>query len=275
MQKWKRKIELPKMMAGLVDRRSVNGLRKQVNRMVESGDAEAFRLKNFLRLVEQAEMLNVPHLNSMSEHELVEVIRNMKNEEVEFPWVTRKHLVHRRVKGLTDAGDWMGLLMVLQLVGGEPFDALTPTLSTVSDNAKDKAQLLELYVVKNVIIKLVKQGVASETQLRSFLDYAEPALQHVDLVELESPIAVVVDQCICCCRALRALMSPTIDLSLQVSVTCNPCWGRGGWWNLGGQSQSELMPFFFFLSSILHNTMNCSSWRLYFFGCLKENAFRV
>ena len=218
-------------MAGEVDRRTLNGLKNRVKALQEAEEtqADAVRLNNYLKLVLQAEQLSLPHLNTLRSSELSEILANMSLEGVTWPESTRRNLLHRRVKAAIESRDWLLTLHIIHPVSDEQeFDPMQPTLATCDLDAKTKADLFQMYLVKHNFMKLVSLGEAGHAELRNFTVAASVVLEQVDLLYEESAMAMVIDQCLCMCRCLTALLTPTLDASLLVA------WGSSGCGCLAG-----------------------------------------
>ena len=214
---WKERLPLETQLQGLVDRRTSNALRKRVIVLQESKDPDAFRLKNYLRLVDLAGQLCPPQVNSLSNPEVCAVVQQLESEGVEWPVVTRRNLLHRRVRDLCEAQDWLGFMHTIHPQGDSAFAPQTPTLSAVGEEARAKSELLQLYLIKNAMLKMIGMGEAGQSQLLDVTVKALCMFALVDFVELEPPLAVVVDQSACICRCLSALLTPTLDVSLLVA----------------------------------------------------------
>eukprot|EP00971_Amphidinium_carterae_P348673 6490620-Amphidinium_carterae.6 len=224
---YKKKLPLSKVMAGGLDRRGAEGLRKKVQSMQKAKHPDAALLRNWSKLVQTAEVLQEASVPTLSAAELQGALAAVSAaEEVEWPVKVRQALLQRRVKQLTASGMYKELLDILDPWADEKsFDCFAPRLAGLGTAGDKKAEVFRDVVFKDFFADLVKQGPVAHGKLLEITTQCMQKFGDTDLLSASEDEAIVFDESCAAWRCLIALLTPSVDKDCVVlcSVPCWPC----------------------------------------------------
>eukprot|EP00971_Amphidinium_carterae_P352548 6492647-Amphidinium_carterae.2 len=187
-------------MAGELDRRGLEGLRKKLATMQKAKHPDAGLLNNYKKLVQTAEVLQSASVPNLSAAELQGALTAMNAEEVEYP-----------VK-LTAAGMYQELLDTLDPWATEKrFDCFAPRLADLGTAGEKKAELFRDVVFKDFLAVLVKQGSLAHVKLLEITSQCMQKFGDTDLMRLSEEEAIVFDESCAAWRCLIALLTPSVE----------------------------------------------------------------
>ena len=158
-------MPLWKVLAGVIDGRSTNGLKRAVARLLgePSTVADGQLLNNYAKLVSMAQCLSPKEIMNAEEAEITKVLGLLKEENVTIPDRVRYSLVMRRAQGLLNARHWEALFHCISPFGEKSeWDSLSPcllALESQSQNVKTWQKLL----FQDILTKLILQGQGGST----------------------------------------------------------------------------------------------------------------
>eukprot|EP00971_Amphidinium_carterae_P351130 6491928-Amphidinium_carterae.1 len=201
------------MLGGDMDKRSIDGLRKRVDRLVALNDPDALLLKNFLKVIRVAESMTPTNMKSLSLTEFNGAIETLIAEGVEFPIKVRTALLDKRVKDLMQTHSHADIASILNPFVTEPFNAWEPKLAGIGSDSSTQCTTFVDTVFKDILYKLVMGAQDNEQKIVNFvqccLHLHEPRVK--DMLDMDETCSVTLDESLSAWRALLALLTPTLD----------------------------------------------------------------
>ena len=216
---WRRKIPLEDAVAGTMDGRTGQGLRRAAGRLSACKEtrAEGQILTNFHRLVLACQQLSPAEFHTTTDQELSLLISMMQEENLKWPEVTKFLLVMR--KAATYLSELrVGPLMEMLDPWGErcAWDPHNPCLRSLSDQTKC-LQTWKKLLFHDLLGELLSKGESGQHQVKSLCDMGVKQLEAIDAVELDHAGATALDEGLTIFRALHALCTPSMELVAEVA----------------------------------------------------------
>eukprot|EP00971_Amphidinium_carterae_P120895 2394970-Amphidinium_carterae.3 len=203
-----------------MDNRTVDACRKAGDRLVPIDRSEGLQLQNYYKLVQKAVSLQPERLPSLAAAEKRSALEAMIAESVEFPTKLKVCLVESWIDDLKEKKAYTELLRCLSpFKDAHGFDPFLPTLAAAEPDVKKRVVKFSKIVFKDIYTELLS---AAEEKSSQILTLTELCLQEFGAIQLEeveeSAASVLLDESLCVWRALRALLTTSLDASVLVPL---------------------------------------------------------
>ena len=158
-------------MSDEIDKRTVNGCKKRVDRLLSKEKPEGLLLKQFYKQVQTAQQLTPAMLPTLTDAELVGCINSLVSAGVTFPYATRLALLERRRARLMAQMKYEELAPILSPFSLAEFNPLEPTLGGLEDDAKKKTSLFQQMMFKDVFAPMLANAQDVHEKIRHLSDH--------------------------------------------------------------------------------------------------------
>ena len=220
-------------MADEVDRRTVNGCRKRVERLLSKERPEGLLLKQFFKQVQTALQLTPTQIPTLSEAELTGCIATMVSAGITFPYATRLGLLERRRSRLMAQMKYEELVPVLSPFVVSEFDPMQPTLGSLDDDGKKKTSLFQQMMFKDVFVPMIANAQDVHSKIFNLSEHCLHLFGHLDLVDCDNATASMLDESTSVWRALSALLSCSLSAEPLVAYQRRTLENHVSWSLLG------------------------------------------
>eukprot|EP00971_Amphidinium_carterae_P013868 273220-Amphidinium_carterae.2 len=215
---WRSKVSLEKVLEGIVDGRSVQGLERAWQRLTSNPmrRAEGQVVGNYFKVVQVAQQLSPNNIQSTSDEDLRKIIAVLDEEKINWPLSTRYALTMRRASTLLVEKKIVELIDVINpWAGQEVWDANKPLLAALGDPQKALGTWKKM-LFEDLLSDLISRGEEASEQVQALSNLCLQRLQLVDMLELDHNSAALLDDAMTVFRALLALLVPILVLSQEV-----------------------------------------------------------
>eukprot|EP00971_Amphidinium_carterae_P351980 6492373-Amphidinium_carterae.2 len=216
----KTKVALEAVLDGSVDGRSIQGLKRAYQRMVNSSNhkAEGLLLGNYHKVVVVAQSLNPSNLAAASDQDLQQAIHALQAEGVTWPETTKYSLVMRKAMSLLKDRKWTDFLDMMHpwsVNEEEVFNPVLPKVGALQDKSKLFAVWRKL-LFQELLGQLLDRGQPAEEDVKLLATMCVERYSSADFLMLDNRTATALDEALACLRALLALIDPFPSLDTQV-----------------------------------------------------------
>eukprot|EP00971_Amphidinium_carterae_P349599 6491100-Amphidinium_carterae.3 len=215
LETWKQRIDLGKVLEGIVDGRSVQGLRRASERKLAKSQtrADGQLLAAFLALVTKAHTLSPNKLVSADESEIGTTLDKLKSEGVVPPESLKYALVVKRVTRLVQEGKYKEMVQAASPFTDVEWDHAYPALAALERTKRISTWKKLLF--QDTLSPLISSGESSAGRVLTLIKCCLEDMDAVDPVEIETSLASALEEGQSVFRAIQELKDPSLDCTCE------------------------------------------------------------
>ena len=205
------------MLEGSQDKRAFGGLKRSVMRLLSSDDtiAQGTILSNYHRQLQAASLLAPKAIKSTPDEEVDKILEMLRIEGYPLPERLKQDILMRKVGRVMRDKRYAEVLGLLAPWEQSVWDYKQPTLAGLTADPSKRVSLFRKHLLVDVMLKLLLQGKEGSEAMIGLTQQALVNIDAVDMVSLDASCAVAVDESTCIFKSMLALLTPTLDTSLE------------------------------------------------------------
>eukprot|EP00971_Amphidinium_carterae_P021435 422797-Amphidinium_carterae.1 len=221
--KWKEKVSLDSCLKGIVDGRSLQGLKRAQLRLSSSENTEdqscGAILKNYLGMAEMAKSLAEGQVKHLSIDEIKAAVAKLQENGVSITYKIKCDIVERSCLQLSKGRKYRELFDTINPFKEQlPWNIDMPTVQSLGGSEVECISTFESICLKAVLLPSLKMGQSSASDLEAFCTYAVEDLRQVDTLELGDNAASSISDIMTVMNTIVAILQETVEVQHRDSV---------------------------------------------------------
>eukprot|EP00971_Amphidinium_carterae_P113844 2255988-Amphidinium_carterae.1 len=211
LESWKAKISLTKVLEGTIDGRSIQGLKRAVQRKMDRSTptAEGHAMNAFYKLVLAAASLSPSNFHSTSQSDQDKTLMLMEENNVDLPSNLKYTLLMKKVNSQIQQCNYFDLVTTVSPFIEVCWCNANQTLGGLEQNMRIAAWRKLLF--EDTLCPLLTQGEAGAQKVGELSIQCQDQLQCVDVVELDLITASALEEGNTVFKAIHDLLHPSLE----------------------------------------------------------------
>ena len=203
-----------------MDKRTTEGLRKSIIRKFQKPETklDGQLLQNWQKYVNAALALAPGNFAALNNEDLQKTITFLSSEVSQFPDKTKTLIVCRRLTTLLSERKFEEMLDVLSPWVPDDFNPQHPAVSGVSAESGKRLAIWKRMLFAEAICKFIEEGERGQLAVQQLCRLCLEKTRTIDMIDLDNSSALGLEEGKTVWRALLALLSSSLDESVQVCV---------------------------------------------------------
>ena len=157
----------------------------------------------------------------VSDEELLQTLEMLQVESFPLPERLKIDILLRKIGKATREKHYGEAFELLSPWASSQWNYKQPTLAGLTSDPSKRVSLYRKHFLVDVVLKLLLQGKEAADAMVGLSKQALACIEAVDMVTLDASSAIAMDESGCFFKAVMALLTPTLDISLEDRGPCH------------------------------------------------------